>query len=62
MPTLQSTRDYSRWPRWTKRLFWRAIDRLVLDRIVLPELNRMRARHRLPAICRPFDGWILSPG
>ena len=61
VPTLRGTRDYSRWPRWTKRLFWRAVDRLVIDPMVLPDLNRMRARHGLGAIRRPFDAWILSP-
>jgi UDP:flavonoid glycosyltransferase YjiC (YdhE family) len=61
VPILVGTRDYSRWPRWTKRLFWWATDRLVVDRLVLPDLNRIRARHGLASIRRPFDGWILSP-
>ncbi len=61
LPILRGTRDYSRWPRWTKRLFWSAIDRLVIDRIVSPDLNRIRARHGLAPIRRPFNGWILSP-
>jgi rhamnosyltransferase subunit B len=61
VPTLQGTLNASRWPRWTKRLLWWTIDGLVIDRVVLPDLNRMRARHGLVPIRRPFDGWILSP-
>jgi rhamnosyltransferase subunit B len=61
VPTLVGTRDYSRWPHWSKRVFWWATDRLVIDRLLLPDLNRARARHGLAPIRRPFDGWILSP-
>ena len=61
VPTLVGTLNLSRWPRWTKRLFWWTVDRLVIDRIVLSELDGLRARHALGPIRRPFDGWILSP-
>ncbi len=61
VPTLQGTLNVSSWPRWSKRLFWWTIDRLVIDRVVLPDLNRTRARHGLAPMRRPFNGWILSP-
>ena len=48
-------------PMWMKRLWWRIGDYLV-DRIVAPELNSVRATHNLPPVKRVLQEWaIYSP-
>lgn len=61
MPALPPGRDLSRLPRPLKRaLFW-AVDRFLVDRHIVPELNRWRAELHLPPVTRPFDSWIHAP-
>ncbi len=52
-------------PAWlplsVKRLWFRFLDRTVIDPVILPELNAFRAELGLPPGQRPFDRWIHSP-
>jgi len=52
-------------PAWlpmpVKRLWFRFVDRTVIDPVVLPELNAFRAELGLPPVQRPFDRWMHSP-
>ena len=53
--------NMARWPRWCKRaLFW-AGDRLIVDPMIGPELNRLRNEHGLPAVRQIYSGWSNSP-
>lgn len=38
-----------------------AIDAVLLDRVLAPEVNAFRARHGLPPVRRFFDRWCHSP-
>lgn len=51
----------SRSPRFAKRLFYRAVDALVIDRHLGPGLNAFRAGLGLPAVSRSMDGWLHAP-
>ncbi|MCW5981608.1 MAG: glycosyltransferase [Bryobacteraceae bacterium] len=48
-------------PRPLKRLFFRVVDRFVIDRALAPEVNRFRSELGLPSVRRLFNGWIHSP-
>lgn len=61
IPALPPGVDISRLPLWVKRLFWVLIDRLAIDPLITPDLNRLRAGHGLPPVHRPFREWINSP-
>jgi rhamnosyltransferase subunit B len=51
-----------RLPRKLRRLYLHAADRLIIDRILAPEVNRFRAELGLPPVRRLFERWIHSPG
>ncbi len=48
-------------PAWLKRALFRAIDWLVLDRSLMPPLNRLRTRLGLPPVDRVMHRWMHSP-
>ena len=48
-------------PYWFKWGLFRLLDFLVLDRNLLPSLNRFRARLGLPAVSRVMHAWMHSP-
>jgi rhamnosyltransferase subunit B len=52
-------------PAWLpmplKRLWFRLLDRTVIDPVVAPELNAFRAELRLPPVKHLFASWIHSP-
>lgn len=48
-------------PTWLTRAFLNAIERAVLDRVVLPGLNAFRAELGLPATRRVMSHWLNSP-
>ena len=43
-------------PRWTKNLWWRLGD-LLIDRVIGPELNSVRAERNLEPVNRVLDDW-----
>lgn len=50
------------WLPWTiRRGMWWLIDRMLIDRHVLGELNRWRAELGLPPVSRIFKDWLHSP-
>jgi UDP:flavonoid glycosyltransferase YjiC (YdhE family) len=50
------------WPTAWKRAFWWVSDKLMLDRVLLPPLNAIRAELRLPPVRRGvLDDWWHSP-
>lgn len=61
VPAIPPSLDISGWPLWLKRLFWRAVDRFMVDPQILPELNRCRAALGLPPVRRVFKDWLNSP-
>jgi UDP:flavonoid glycosyltransferase YjiC (YdhE family) len=54
-------RDLASAPRWVKRTFWWAIDRLLIDPQLAGPLNRWRREIGLAPVRRPFHEWIHSP-
>jgi len=48
-------------PRPLRRPYWRAVDRLLIDRLLAPEVNAFRAELALPPVRRIFDRWVHSP-
>jgi len=60
-PAVPPGLDISRLPQWTKRALWLAIDRMVIDTAIAPELNKFRARLGLPPVKRIFKDWLHSP-
>lgn len=60
VPALPPGIDISRLPHRLKRLFWWLIDRLAIDPLIAPELNRLRVTHGLPPVRRIFKDWINS--
>jgi UDP:flavonoid glycosyltransferase YjiC (YdhE family) len=53
--------NVARWPRWTKKAVLWMGDRLVVDPIVGPQLNALRAEFGLAAVQRIFSRWNNSP-
>ncbi len=47
-------------PVWAAKLGYRLADRLVLDPVVAPAINRLRAEYRCPPIQRPLDRWWFA--
>lgn len=60
-PVLPSGSDLSRWPRWAKRALWWGVDRVGVDPIVAPALNRWRGELGLSPVSRIFNVWFHSP-
>ena len=48
-------------PRWLKRFVFAAIDKLIVNRTVMPPLNAFTAEIGLPRIDADFLQWIHSP-
>jgi rhamnosyltransferase subunit B len=61
IPALPPGVDISWLPLWVKRIFWLLVDRVAIDPLIEPELNRLRAANRLPPVHRVFREWINSP-
>jgi UDP:flavonoid glycosyltransferase YjiC (YdhE family) len=60
-PAYAPGRDLSSMPRWVKRTFWWAIDRFLLDPLIVPKLNAFRQERGLPPVSRVFRSWLHSP-
>ena len=60
-PAYATGRDLSSMPRWMKRSFWWAIDRFVIDPLIVPKLNACRQQLGLPPVTRVFRHWLHSP-
>lgn len=52
------SKDLQNLPRWANRSIWWLIDRLFLDRLFGPGLNRHRTALGLPPVKRLFHDWI----
>ena len=50
-----------RWPRWAKRAMFWAADRWMVDPLIAPTINELRARIGLPPVSRIFTKWNNSP-
>ena len=61
LPVLPPAIDISGWPLWIKRSFWSLVDRFGVDPLIVPELNRIRARYGLEPVRRIFHQWLNSP-
>jgi rhamnosyltransferase subunit B len=61
IPALPPGVDISWLPLWAKRAFWVLVDRVAIDPLITPDLNRLRAAHGLPPVHRVFREWINSP-
>ncbi len=48
-------------PLWLRRPYYRLIDWLAIDRLLVPETNAFRKELGLPPVHRVFDGWLHSP-
>lgn len=48
-------------PHGIKRGIWRMIDKLVVDRLLAPPINAIRAEKDLPPVSGILDQWWLSP-
>jgi rhamnosyltransferase subunit B len=53
--------DPSGLPVWLKRSTWWLVDRWLLDRAVVPELNRWRRELGLEPVSRVFKDWLHAP-
>lgn len=53
--------DISGWPLPLKQAFWAVVDRLSIDPLIVPALNRFRAERGLAPVRRVFKEWINSP-
>jgi rhamnosyltransferase subunit B len=47
-------------PVWLRKIYYRAIDWLVIDPLLLKETNAFRQELGLPAVHRVFDNWLHS--
>ena len=54
-------RDTSRYPRWLKRTLWWLIDRVAIDPLIVPAVNRFRRELGLRRVSRIFHSWLHSP-
>jgi rhamnosyltransferase subunit B len=57
-PRVSPFGDLSRWPRWSRRLAWLAMDRGFLDPVLGVPLNRVRAQLGLAPVARVMHRWI----
>jgi rhamnosyltransferase subunit B len=48
-------------PVWVKRKIWETGDRLFVDPLICPTLNRLRSELGLPPVQRPLNGWWNHP-
>jgi rhamnosyltransferase subunit B len=50
-----------RMPKWGRRLAYRLIDMLIIDRHICPSINALRAELGLGKVSRLINGWWHSP-
>ena len=60
-PAFAPGRTLSGAPRWVKRTFWWAVDRFLVDPMIVPTLNEFRRDLELPPVSRVLRHWIHSP-
>jgi UDP:flavonoid glycosyltransferase YjiC (YdhE family) len=60
-PAIAPGRDLTWAPRWVKRSFWWAADRVLSDPPIVPKLNAFRHELGLPPVSRVFRDWLHSP-
>jgi len=60
MPLYAGLPSLIRAPRWLKRLFWGVADR-VTDKLLAPEVNRLRGEAGLAPVSRVMMQWAHSP-
>ena len=60
-PAFAPGRSLSSAPRWVKRTFWWAVDRFLVDPMIVPTLNEFRRDLELPPVSRVLRHWIHSP-
>ncbi len=60
MPLFAGLPSLTRAPRWLKRLFWGVADR-VTDKLLAPEINRLRGEAGLAPVSRIMMQWAHSP-
>ena len=60
-PVLPGGLDLSAWPAWLVRAMQAGAERLVLDPLVAPRLNRLRNGLGLPPVSRVLSRWMHSP-
>ena len=58
---LPSGGDLSSWPRWAKRVLWWVVDRVGIDPLIAPALNRWRTGLGLAPVSRVLRSWMHSP-
>lgn len=61
-PVMKTGVDISWMPAWLQRLWWRGVDRRMIDPVVCPALNHWRWELGLEPVRRPLNAWIHSPG
>lgn len=61
MPTLPGGLNFTRMPMAFKRQFWAGGDRFMIDPMITPALNALRAKHDLPPVHRVLDAWWNAP-
>ena len=61
-PKMPAPMPMGKWiPRWLKRIQYRMVESLMIDRIVCGELNAFRAELNLPPVRRVASRWWHSP-
>ena len=55
------TPNVAKWPKWAKRAMFWAADRWMVDPLIAPTVNELRARQGLPPVARIFTSWNNSP-
>jgi UDP:flavonoid glycosyltransferase YjiC (YdhE family) len=60
-PAFAPGRTLSGAPRWVKRTFWWAVDRFLVDPMVVPRLNEFRQDLELPPVSRVLRHCVHSP-
>lgn len=60
-PRLPPRIDPNRWPRWMRRSFWWAVDRVGVDPLAGPVLHPYLRSHGLAPQRRLFRDWVHSP-
>ena len=48
-------------PKWLRQLYFRAVDRFLIDKLLGPETNAFRAKLSLPPVRSFFGAWLHSP-
>jgi len=48
-------------PVWLRKIYYRIVDKLMIDRLLAPGVNAFRTSQGLPPVQRFFNGWLHSP-